>query len=30
MTAYSGGIGTYNWVQLDGYLDVVAAHQPGL
>jgi len=28
MTAYSGGVGTYNWAQLDGYLDDIAAHQP--
>ncbi len=28
MTAYSGGVGTYSWAQLDGYLDVIAAHQP--
>ena len=28
MTGYSGGVGTYNWAQLDGYLDVAAAHQP--
>jgi len=28
MTGYSGGVGTYDWTQLDGYLDVIAAHQP--
>ena len=28
MTGYSGGVGTYDWAQLDGYLDVIAAHQP--
>lgn len=28
MTGYSGGVGSYNWAQLDGYLDVAAAHQP--
>ncbi len=28
MTGYSGGVGTYNWAQLDGYLNDIAAHQP--
>lgn len=28
MTGYAGGVGTYNWAQLDGYLDDIAAHQP--
>ena len=28
MTGFSGGSGTYNWQQLDGYLDIIAAHQP--
>ena len=28
MTGYSGGVGTYNWAQLDGYLDDIATHQP--
>lgn len=28
MTGYSGGVGTYSWGQLDGYLDMLAAHQP--
>ncbi len=28
MTGYSSGTGTYNWAQLDGYLDMLAAHQP--
>ena len=28
MTGYSGGVGTYSWAQLDGYLDDIAAHQP--
>jgi hypothetical protein len=28
MTGYSGGVGTYDWAQLDGYLDDIAAHQP--
>jgi hypothetical protein len=28
MIGYSGGVGTYDWTQLDGYLDVIAANQP--
>ncbi len=28
MTGYSNGVGTYSWAQLDGYLDMLAAHQP--
>jgi hypothetical protein len=28
MTNYSGGVGSYNWSQLDGYLDDIETHQP--
>ena len=28
MTSYGAGVGTYDWQQLDGYLDDIAAHQP--
>ncbi len=28
MTSFSDGVATYSWGQLDGYLDVIALHQP--